>query len=252
MRFSLAVMLCLASGAAHAHFGMIIPSTPMLEQTDGRSIDLAVSFSHPFEAEGMPLARPAAFGVTHGGETVDLLDRLSPGAIMGADGFTLTLELTRPGVHIFHMTPEAYWEPDEGAFIVHHTKAYVAAYADDEGWDALIGLPIEIEPLTRPFGLWVGNLFQGVVVLDGAPVPFAEVEVEHYTGAPNAAPSDLMITQTIKADANGVFSYAAPRPGWWGFAALVESDETIAHEGVNRPVEIGAVIWVRFEPWPTD
>ncbi|MFN3615913.1 MAG: DUF4198 domain-containing protein [Rubrimonas sp.] len=252
MRVPLALMLAAAATAAQAHFGMIIPSTPMLDQADGRSVDLTVSFSHPFLAEGMPLARPAAFGVVHGGVSVDLLDRLSPGTVMGADGFTLTHALTRPGAHVFHMTPQPYWEPDEGVFIVHHAKTYVAAYGDDEGWDALVGLPMEIEPLTRPFGLWTGNLFQGVVLLDGEPLPFAEVEIERYAGAPGRAPNALMATQTIRADANGVFSYAAPAPGWWGFAALAEAAETIEREGVARPVEIGAVLWVRFEPWPAD
>lgn len=59
-----------------------------------------------------------------------------------------------------------------------------------------------------------------------------------------------MITQTIKADGAGVFSYAAPAPGWWGFAALTESDETLAHDGEEKEVEVGGVLWVRFEPWP--
>jgi cobalt/nickel transport protein len=106
-----------------------------------------------------------------------------------------------------------------------------------------LGLRTQIVPLSKPFGLWAGNVFQGVVLLDGAPVPGAEVEVEHYDedGAATV-PSDLMITQTIKADADGVFTYAAPGPGWWGFAALNTAPETMMHEGEAKPVELGAVI----------
>jgi cobalt/nickel transport protein len=55
-----------------------------------------------------------------------------------------------------------------------------------------------------------------------------------------------MITQTIKADANGVFTYAAPWAGWWGFAALNRADFTLKHDGQEKDVEIGAVIWVYF------
>jgi cobalt/nickel transport protein len=51
-----------------------------------------------------------------------------------------------------------------------------------------------------------------------------------------------MVTQTIKADPNGVFTYAAPKPGWWGFAALSTDDRQIK----GKEVEIGAVIWVNF------
>jgi cobalt/nickel transport protein len=58
-----------------------------------------------------------------------------------------------------------------------------------------------------------------------------------------------MVTQTIKADKNGVFTYAAPKAGWWGFAALNEANYKIKHEGVDKSVEIGAVIWVKFQDW---
>jgi cobalt/nickel transport protein len=243
-----ALALC---GPASAHFGMIIPSDSMVDGDDGRSVSLQVSFSHPFEATGMDLVRPEVFAVVNDGQSRDLLEALQPAEVMGGDGFTVEHALERPGAHVFHMTPEPYWELTEDVFIVHYTKTYVAAFGDDTGWDAEVGLPTEITPLSKPFGLWAGNAFQGVVKVDGAPVPFAEVEVEHWSeDGPVSAPSELMITQTIKADADGVFTYAAPVPGWWGFAALTTSEETMPHEGENKAIELGAVIWVEFQPWP--
>jgi cobalt/nickel transport protein len=242
----------IAATPALAHYGMIIPNDPMISQEDGRSVDLTMSFSHPFELDGMMLDTPVAFSVTHEGETTDLSAELQAATVMDDQGYTLEYPLERPGTHVFYMTPEPYWEPAEDAFIVHHTKTYVAAFGDDEGWDAELGLPTEIVPLSKPFGLWAGNVFQGTVLIDGEPVPFAEVEVEHYSeDGPGIAPSELMITQTIKADANGVFTYAAPTPGWWGFAALSTAEETLEHEGEDKAVELGAVIWVHFEPWQT-
>lgn len=241
---------CLSAGASFAHYGMIISSDAMLSQADGRSITLDVSFSHPFELEGMDLIQPRVFNVTHDGETQNLLGQLQPITIMEAAGFTLEYDLLRPGTHIFSMEPEPYWEPAEDSYIIHYTKTYVSAYDDDEGWDALLGLRTEIQPLTRPFGIWAGNVFQGRVLLEGEPVPFAEVEVEYFNEDLSAtSPSDLMITQTIVADANGVFSYSTPSSGWWGFAALSTASETLAFEGEEKPVELGAVIWVHFEDW---
>ncbi|GIT93204.1 ATP-dependent DNA ligase [Jannaschia pagri] len=240
----------IAAGPAAAHYGMIIPSDPMIAQDEGRSVDLMVSFSHPFEEDGMILERPETFTVTHGGETTDLLGALSEATVMGEPGYTLTHALDRPGTHVFAMTPVPYWEPAEDAFIQHFTKTYVSAYDDDEGWDAELGLRTEIVPLSKPFGLWEGNIFQGIVHLEGEPVPYAEIEVEFYNeGQQTSAPSELMITQTIKADADGVFTYAAPSAGWWGFAALNTAPETMAQDGVEKAVELGAVIWVRFEAW---
>ncbi|GAB5446292.1 DUF4198 domain-containing protein [Gymnodinialimonas sp.] len=253
MKKTLAAILAttaLGTGAALAHYGMIIPSDPMVSQEDGRSVTLDVSFSHPFELAGMELVSPVSFTVTHEGETTDLMGELQPATIMEAAGYTMEYDLARPGTYVFAMEPQPYWEPAEDSFIVHYTKTYVSAYGDDEGWDAMLGLRTEIEPLTRPFGIWEGNVFQGRVLLEGEPVPFAEVEVEYYNEDLSATvPSDLMITQTIVADADGVFSYSTPNAGWWGFAALNTAPETLDFDGTPRAVELGAVIWVHFEEW---
>lgn len=250
MKVKICVAALLAPGIAAAHFGMIVPDDSMVSQEDGRSVALTVSFSHPFEGDGMVMERPEAFTVTHEGETVDLLGALEPAEVMGEPGFTLEHRLERPGTHVFAMEPVPYWEPAEDAYILHLTKTYVAAYGDDTGWDAELGLETEIVPLTKPFGLWAGNVFQGIVKLGGEPVPYAEVEVEFYAAGAVAAPDDLMITQTVKADGAGVFTYAAPAPGWWGFAALSTAERTIPFEGTQKALELGAVLWVRFEPWP--
>jgi cobalt/nickel transport protein len=240
----------LLGNTALAHYGMIIPSDNMVEQGDGASIDVTLSFSHPFEGEGMILEQPLAFSVTHEGRTLDLLRGLRDTQVMGTPAFMTEYLFEEPGTYVFAMEPQPYWEQSEGSFIIHYTKTYVSAFGEDNGWDTEIGLRTEIVPMSKPFGLWAGNVFQGVVMLDGAPVPNAEVEVEFYNEDGTATvPSDLMITQTVKADANGVFTYATPSSGWWGFAALNTAPETMVHQGQDRPVELGAVLWVRFEDW---
>ena len=239
-----------AATPAFAHYGMIIPNDPMISQEDGRSVSLTMSFSHPFEMDGMLLERPAAFSVTHEGNTTDLLGSLQSATVMGDAGFVMEYPLDRPGTYIFAMEPQPYWEPAEDAFIIHYTKTYVTAFGDDEGWDTELGLKTEIVPLSKPFGLWEHNVFQGIIKMDGEPVPYAEVEVEFFnTGGTTTVPDELMITQTVKADANGVFTYAPPSDGWWGFAALNTADYTLPQDGEEKAVELGAVIWVHFEAW---
>ena len=94
--------------------------------------------------------------------------------------------------------------------------------------------------------MWVGNVFQGIVKVNGKPLPFAEVEVEYFNeGGKVKAPKEPYITQVIKADANGVFTYAIPKAGWWGFAALTEASYKIKKDGKEYPVEIGGIIWVK-------
>jgi cobalt/nickel transport protein len=234
------------SGPSVAHFGMLIPSDSMVMPDENRTVRLKLSFSHPFEGAGMELAKPVVFGVAARGEKKGLLDTLKETKVMGHTAWESLYQVKRPGVYMFYMEPEPYWEPAEDCYIVHYTKTVVTAFGDDEGWDEEIGLKTEIVPLSKPYGLYSGNVFQGIVKLDGKPVPFAEVEVEYYNADGKAtAPTDYMITQTIKADENGVFTYSAPRAGWWGFAAL----NTLEKKMNDKDVEIGAVIWVRFHEW---
>ena len=242
--------LLLVTKPALGHFGMMIPSDSMIMQDDKRIVELILSFSHPFEMVGMELVKPKAFMVFAGGKKQDLSDSLSQTQIMGHSAWKTAYPIKRPGVYMFYMEPEPYWEQAEDSFIIHYTKTVVTAFGDDEGWDEEIGLRTEIVPLSKPFGLYAGNIFQGIVKRNGKPVPFAEVEVEYYNiDKKYAAPTEYMITQTIKADPNGVFTYAAPKAGWWGFAALSLADFKLKHNGMDKDVEIGAVIWVKFHDW---
>jgi cobalt/nickel transport protein len=123
----------------------------------------------------------------------------------------------------------------------------VAAFGEEEGWSEPLGLKTEIVPLTRPFGNYAGNVFQGQVLLDGRPVAGADVEVEFYNAQGKyEAPDGYMVTQVVKTDAGGVFTYGVPFAGWWGFAALNTAEEKMDHQGKPKDVELGAVLWTQF------
>lgn len=247
MMFIGMLFLSIAAVPAWSHFGMLIPTDSMVMQDDNRTLTLTLSFSHPFEMVGMELAKPKVFSVNVGDKTLDLLGSLEKTQAMGHTAWKAAYMVKRPGVYVFYMEPEPYWEPAEDSFIIHYTKTVVTAFGDDEGWDEEVGLKTEIVPLSKPFGLYAGNVFQGIVKVGDRPVPFAEVEVEHYNiDNKYTAPTEYMITQTIKADENGVFTYGAPVSGWWGFAALHRADYKLPFEGQDKDVELGAVIWVYF------
>ena len=238
-------LILLVTCPARSHFGMLIPSDSMVMQDDSRSVTLVLSFSHPFELVGMELVKPKVFNVLAGGKKQDLLGSLAETQVMGHQAWKAAYPLKRPGVYMFYMQPQPYWEAAEDSYIIHYTKTVVTAFGDDDGWDEELGLKTEIVPLSKPFGLYAGNVFQGIVKFDGKAVPFAGVEVEYLNEDKTyTAPTDYMITQSIKADGNGVFTYAAPVSGWWGFAALISADYKLLHQGVQKDVELGAVIWV--------
>ncbi len=240
-----------AAAPAYAHFQMVIPSDEIVSAGESRQLTLDLLFTHPFEGMGLNMKKPERFGVWVAGKEIDLMDKLQKTSYQDRAGETLSsyqssYKIRKPGDHLFFVEPQPYWEAAEERFIIHYTKTVVNAFGMEEGWEHELGLPVEIVPLTRPYGLWTNNLFRGVVKHNGKPVPFARVEVEYYNDKGEVtSPEDPFITQVVKADANGVFAYAMPKAGWWGMAALVESETTMNHEGKAYPVELGGVLWVK-------
>ncbi len=239
-----------------AHFGTLIPSDDIISQGDSREIGVDLKFLHPIEGNYMEMAKPQKFGVFAKGKRHDLSSTMLPmkGHGLGQLGeFTYwhaNYKIKRPGDYTFYMEPKPYWEPAEDKYIIHYTKVCVGAFGLDDEWDVPLGLETEIVPLTRPYGLWTGNIFRGQVLVEGKPASAVKVEVEFLNEAvPKAArirpPSDPYVTQVVKTDDQGIFTYAMPKAGWWGFAALHDANWQISHDGVEKNVEIGAVFWVK-------
>jgi len=242
----LATALTLYPALAAAHFQTLIPSHDLINEATARVIRLDMTFTHPMlRGPAMTMGKPVRFGVLGPSGHQNLRDSLSPYQINGETAYRADYRFTRPGNYLFYLQPAPYWEPAEGVMIEHYTKVVVDAFSAETGWDRPVGFPVEIEPLTRPFGLWSGNLFRGVVRQNGQPVPFAEVEIEWLNDGSVTPPADAYVTQVIKADANGTFGYTMPRAGWWGFAAPLEGPEKMHNPaGEAVPVEQGALIWV--------
>lgn len=239
-----AVLLCPA--ISQAHFQMLIPSDDIVCEKDSRKVELDIVFTHPMEqGPAMQMEEPVQFGVFFDGKKHDLKDTLIEKKVDGKTAFTSTYTIKSPSDYIFYIEPAAYWEPAEQKMIIHYTKVVVDAFGSEEGWDEMVGFPVEIEPLVRPYGLWTGNAFSGIVKKKGKPVPFAEIEVEYRNkGKKVKIPDDPYITQVIKADQNGVFHYVMPQAGWWSFAALVEGKALKNPEGKTVDTEWGGLIWV--------
>lgn len=238
----------LSASSACAHFLVLKPSTDVVDAQSGNRLNLDLRFTHPMEnGPVMSMDTPRRFGVIVAGEDHDLLPMLEPYDVDGKQAFRAGYTMKTPGVHLFYVEPAPYWEPDEEKLIIHYTKVVVEAYGLRRGWDALVGFPVEIEPLTRPYGLWTGNVFRGIVRKNGQPAPYATIEIEFLNeGGAVAVSNETLITQVVKADGQGVFAYALPHAGWWGFAALIDGEEKLPNpDGDLVDVELGGLLWVR-------
>ncbi|HDS16004.1 MAG TPA: DUF4198 domain-containing protein [Proteobacteria bacterium] len=254
---ALVAVFCLTV-SAQAHFQMLY--TPDCAFEKGRSIDLKLVFTHPFEAgHTMDMGVPERFFVVHKEQRTNLLAQLAPISWQSLTNQGKAYELTGyrlkgMGDFVFCLVPAPYYEGSEDVYIQQCTKMMVNVAGAPTDWDAELGLPAEIVPLAKPYAQWTGNLFQGVVKGAGKPVPYAEVEVEYLNHQPNmttnsfaaeaavTAPQDAFVTMTIKADAGGTFTFAMPFAGWWGFCALGVGPDK---EYQGKELSQDAVIWVK-------
>lgn len=231
--FLLSIMI-----GAQAHFLTFLPNNDNVQEMNESKVQFDISFIHPFEQTGMTMEKPELFY-----NKIKL--PLTQTSKFDHKSWTSSYEIKTPGVYQFYVQPQPYFEPAEGKFIVHVPKVIISSFGLEDGWDEPVGLKYEIIPMTKPFGLYAGNLFQGKVLHNGKPASNVEVEVELYNEFGLKAPTDAHITQVVKTDANGVFSFTMNHKGWWGFAALIEEGSLKHSDGKEYPIENGALIWVK-------
>ena len=243
-----ALMILMGAPDAGAHFSMLTPSDNIVTIKDDKEITLRAWFIDPHERMVLTMNKPKALGVRVRGSEIDLLASLEKLDMPDGTAYELLYRIKKPGDHIFHMTTAPYWDSMDGIFIIQDTKVVVNALGHSGGWEEPLGQTTEIVPLTRPYGLWVGNVFQGRVLYNGKPMAGVEVEVEYFNLLDEArrlsAPSTPYVTQSVLTDSDGVFTYAMPRQGWWGFAVTFPSKETKYFRDVKRRVLRGATFWV--------
>ena len=243
-----AMLLALGAPPASAHFQELLPSSNILDGENQRNVSISAVFTHPMEGGPvMNMGQPVKFGVIgREGKVVDLLSTLRSAPINGKQAYAAEYKVPGPANYIFFIEPAPYWEPEEGKMLIHYTKVVVNALGADDGWDQMTGAPIEIKPLTRPFGLWTGNIFSGIVYYRGKPLPNARIEVEYASNGKLKPPADAYVTAVIKSDSNGYFAYAMPKAGWWGFSAIMTGARQMqSPDGQQVPVEEGGLIWVK-------
>jgi cobalt/nickel transport protein len=239
---------------APAHFQLV--HTPEVNIDKPGELPLKLIFWHPMSnGHVMDMGDPEELFVFFKGERTDLKDTLEPitfhGASNQAKGFDASTKIKRNGDYVVVVVPAPYFEESEDKYIQQITKSYVNKGGVPSGWQEAVGLPTEIVPLNKPYGVMVGSTFSGVVLSAGKPVAGAEIEIEYMTAEPDMAankpkpptaepiPGGAIVALT---DADGVFTFGIPRAGFWGFAAL-EVGPATEHEG--KPLSQDAVIWVR-------
>ncbi|WP_319542493.1 DUF4198 domain-containing protein [uncultured Pseudodesulfovibrio sp.] len=254
-------------GSAFAHFMVVY--TPEVALHEGRDLDMRILFTHPAEAgHMMDMGGIEEFYVLNQrgdskvkktdlkGYLKEIVWKNSEAQAPAFSAFIPKKVVRSMGDYVFVMKPGYYFEKEEDVYMQQVTKLVLNVGGMPGNWAEPVGLPCEIVPLIKPYGLWTGNVFKAQVLSAGKPVAGAEVEVEYMSHMPNMKtnsmpaessvtyPHDSFVTQTIFTDANGYITFGIPKAGWWGFAALGVGPEK---EYKGKELSQDAVIWVKAE-----
>lgn len=250
-----AILIVLAVGlsVAQAHFCVLMPREVNVQPRSSTEVTYWVG--HPFEHMLSNAARPAqCFAVSSEGDRQDLLPALQERSLKAQEDKsfstwrTVVKTLQRGDYTLVAISQPAI---DDG--VVHQAFVKTVLHAKvQKGWDRVLNLPAELVPLTRPYGLLPGTIFQVQVLKEGKPAAGVMVEFEKYNEQPVPAdkvPADEYVTHVVKTDPNGIATTNLPEAGWWGILAALDGG-TVEAEGKRMSSVRNATYWVRVDAAP--
>lgn len=232
-----------------AHFNMLLPQSSTAKK--GESLTLLYQWGHPFEHQLFDAPRPVSLLVLapDGNQTeltASLKKTTRKAGSKPVTAYQLRFTPEQRGDHVFVLETPPIWLEEDGEFLQDTVKC-VLHVQTQKGWDAVRRQEFEFVPLTRPYGLRPGMVFQAQIRGTGkeqAAPGGTLIEVEHYHAAPpRKLPPDEHITRTVRTDPNGVATTTLTEPGWWCLTAS-RLHGTQLREGKRYPVRQRCTLWV--------
>ena len=245
---------------AWAHFLIAIPEKGQGYGLRGQELAFMILFGHPFEGILYDLKAPKGYVVT----PKNTKDKVSLARITVKDyasgkkrfGYRITYLPTERGDYLLCLEGQPYLNEEEGEVWKDHMKIPFHVQVE-RGWANLCGFGLEIVPLTRPYGLTVGRVFKGRVLLNGKPAAGITLEIEKFNGfyVPEeklpldayGRVNDPLITLTVTTDEQGYFTVGFSEPGWWVINAAISGGK-ITYANRTFPLVIRSGMWLYVFP----
>ncbi|EFW37691.1 DUF4198 domain-containing protein [Treponema phagedenis] len=258
------LLLCAIGATVFAHHQMIYTPASVIESNE---VNFKITFTHPFvSGHTMDIGKNEQgeikgfekFFSVHKGKIQDLLPSLKKTSFSSAENSALAFDLVLDKTNGFRGggdwaligVPYPYFEEAEDGYIQQITKVFInkAGLATDWKNRCAEGYP-EILPLVKPYDVWVGGVFRGVVVdANGKPAPNIEIEIAYINYDVNMEKSAFEKTPKtnrgdaiILTDSNGAFSFVPTESGYWGFSALGAGNKK---EFSGKALSQDAVLWI--------
>lgn len=241
--------LVLVPGAASAHFAMLLAQKPSVRR--GETAEIRYMVGHPFEHVLADAKPPACFEViAPSGKRTDLLPQLEVHRTKGGGAriYTAPYTPTERGDALVCTETEPHLH---GAALMQGFAKMVLHVQTQNGWERRAGHPLELVPLTRPYGIEAGTTVRVQLLKDGEPLEGVALEVERYMPEPPPEelwPPDEFITRVERTGPGGVAGVTLTEPGWWVVGAEVEAG-TAEHAGERYPLHLRAMLWVFVGRW---
>jgi cobalt/nickel transport protein len=232
---------------ARAHYNMLLPQSPSAKR--GEAVSLVYQWGHPFEHQLFDAPAPQSISViSPDGQKTDLDKALEKIAVpianqKKATAYRLHFTPEKRGDYLFMLNTPPIWMEEDQEFLQDTVKVVLHVQAQ-RGWDKPAGQSLELVPLTRPYGLAPGLVFQAQALAGMKPLGGCLVEIERYNPAtPPRLPPDEHITRTAKTDPNGVVTATLTDPGWWSLTAQRDGGQR-EHKGKMHPIRERTTLWV--------
>jgi cobalt/nickel transport protein len=221
----------------------------------GKNTDFVYRWGHPYEHDMFDAAKPADVLVLDpDGKRIPVkLNDLKEFKLEDCTAYRIPVEIPQGakagGDYVVTVTaPEIFLKEEE--VILADTVKVVLHVDAQKGWDQVAGVPFELVPMTCPYGLEPGMVFQAQALHNGKPLAAATVEVERYNEKKphkDDPPPNEYRTRVVKTDPNGVLTCTLTDPGWWCITAYHDGGKA-KHDGKMYPLQERTTFWVHVDP----
>lgn len=231
-----------------AHYHILLPQSPACKR--GEAVPIAYLWGHPFEHQLFNAFLPERFyAIAPSGARIDLLRILTIDDQRKTQAYHGPFTPNERGDYVFCAESRRMLLEEDRELIQDFVKVVLHVQAQ-KGWDVVAGEPLELIPLTRPYGIRAGMVVRVEARADGKALANAPVEIERYNPTPpKELPADEHVTYTAKTDAHGTVVATLTEPGWWCVAASRLSGEK-DFDGKRFPLRQRAILWIHVDENP--